>query len=658
MTSVSSSPPQFGVPQQGHLNIVHPDVGRRYKLNFSGEVNRLTIGKIKQCLASASSCEIPVDKMVLKLNGVPLSDDRDVCGAIGIVSGSTLSIEHRKHAAPHLLRHVDSHGHDTVLDHMGSFASPRRRILEEQTMREQEVYLKRDMEAQEKLLQNAVSQIGEELLNTRLEKQRLEHTQTLASQYLSEISRNEEAKEREKKRLEEILFEESKRAAARAADLDRRKTKLREEDEAVRMVAQEKLALEERKARLEEEKAQLKAEQLKIDQEQQLFEKMSKEREAQILAQEIELQHVQLSQARQRKELEVKRRIAMEQRIQYYHRMGLSDDQGNSLGPKVEESPMLHSSSQEPKQETPSLLTSPQPRRVASPSQNIFSREPGGLNTAASSSSQTSCRAQAEANLQLLSESLELAVPLRLSPENLSCMVSIGSECSFLIRLDELSERLFIYATLLPRVRKENNSEALELLTFILAGLQPDQQEGATGGITASFHDGSIILSASIHLPTSQPWALKTIAPIFVKSFGEWKRKVDAFLSSSTQRQDSASRSQLPQREYSGRSKHRITTSPSPFVSPTIKIGLEVTDTLIVNGASVPCGEGVIVVSSTGSAAAAGIVQNDWIKKINGNGIASKESFHSIVQQVSQGHSLVKLEVERDGVVQIKRVLV
>lgn len=643
---------EAGPALQDHLNVVHPDVGKRYRLNFSGEVNRLSVGKIKHCLATASSCAIPVDKMVLKMNGVPLSDDRDICGALGIQSGTTLSVEHIKHVEPFLHRHVDAYGHDTVLDHMGSYISPKRRQLEVHTVKEQEVHLQRDLEAQERILQGTIANMDEELYETRLRKQKLERSRTLADQKLSEINRREEQTIKEKQRLAKIMVEEEARAAQRAADLENRREKLRQENEAMQSIAMQKLALEEHKAKLAEEKAQFKAEQMKIEQEQEMFENLAKEREARILAQELELEHAQLSQARQRQELEVQRRIAMEQKIHYYRQLGIpggspgednSVHSGGGFSPRVVPTGNIRRGSM-------SYERTDIPHRRASYGEpddlGRKSTEAGGgemdqgmileqtsssplayPEVTRSSNDVLTARMLAQENLRQLGNSLQAPVPLEFDLDN-TCAFTVDRQYSLLVSLDEPCERLFLYATLVTEIPTENANLCLQLFTFLLEGLQPGVDRSASG-LSASFHVNSIILSVSIHLPSSQPWALAVVTPSFVQCLQEWRTKIAAFM------------------------HHRMTSTPSPQKNSSPLLGLEVTDTLIVNGISTPCNDGgVIVVSSSGSAAAAGMERNDWIKHVDGQLITSKEMFYQLVHHhfQQQLQEPIEIEFERGGV--------
>lgn len=601
---------------QDHLNVIHPDVGKRYRLNFSGEVNRLSIGKVKQSLVTASTCRIPLDQMVLKLNGVPLSDDRDICGALGIGSGATLTVEHRKHVEPYLHRRIDASGHDTVLDHMGSYVSPKRRQLEVQTVREQETFVHKDLEAHEQLLQSTLAHMEEELYEARLEKQRLERHRVLAEQGLADVGRREALTEREKEKLSAILAEETERAALRAADLERRREKLRYESEAMRAVAMQKLALEEHKARLAEERAQFSAEQLKIEQEQQMFEKLAKEREAQILAQEIELEHAQLAQQRQRQELEIQRRIATEQKLHYYRQLGCVD------GPDSPEVMSFPSNIQRHHTQGGAALSSSYSIPEDTPSPYLYSqRDDVGFED-----TRVSGRNLAEENLRRLGDSLGVTTPLVLD-QNGSCAFRIGQHYAVLVSFDPTSDRLFLHSTLREPLPGDDAMLRLEVLKYLLEGLQPWNDKTAAG-LSASIHQDSIILSTSVHLPSSKASALEKITPSFVRSLQEWNEKIAEF---KQQRQSV----QLAE--------------PAGSSASLQVLGLEVTDTLIVNGMPQKCDDGVVVVRSSGLAAAASIAKNDWIKSVNGEAVKSKEDFHGILQRLLPQPHALELEVERRG---------
>lgn len=613
--------PQEGVTTE-HLNIIHADIGKRYRLNFSGEVNRLTIGNIKECLATASSCSIPQDKMMLKLNGVPLSDDRDVCGAIGICSGCTLAVEHMTHAEPFTYRGVDAYGHDTVMDHMGSLASPLRRQLEVHTVREQQLILERDLSTQQRLLQGTLACMDEELYATRIESQKLESQRAAMESGLAELKLREAQKSKEKERLSLILSEEAEKAEQRLRDLELRRERLRNENEAMRSVAMKKLELEQAKAKLAEEKAQCDAEQRKLDQEQAAFESIARERESQIMAREIELEHANLSQSRLKQELSVQRRIASQQKRLYYRQFGLtpSTPTANSGYQLSAEMPIAGYGAEE-------TFTDDQ----SNSGMHHF------VNTPAS------YRALAESNLNLFSESIESAVPLQFDAND-ACAVNIEDQYSILITFDDNSDHLLVFSTLVTAIPTHDEPLCLELLRFILQGLQESSE---VPGISASLHKDSIVFSLSIHLPSCQPWALKMLVPPFLQCLQSWRSRVASF---------------MEQRKSSGmqRSHSRTASAAEDGVvlssGGALSIGVEVTDTFVVNGVSTPCVDGVIVVKASGSAAACGVEQNDCITKVDGTLVRSKEAFRDCIVSHLRRQSQVPIELElkrRDDVLKL-----
>lgn len=536
-------------PPRDHLTIIQPDAGKRYRLNIKGEVNKLTIGKVKSCLATSSSCPIPLSDMVLKLNGVPLSDDRDVCGALGIRSGTTLTVEDVHHLAgagiSQQLRRVDPDGHDNLYDDMGSLISPQRRLIELQTLEEQERYLKHDVRAREQALRQTLTKMDDELDSADVQRKRLERHRRLAEQGLEELQQREAEAAREKARLDQIRADEAARAKERAADLAARREELRAEQEAIRAVAQRKLENEKKKAQLAQQKAAYEAERQRVLLEQDSFENQAKARELSLKVREIEMEHQRLAQIREARELEQERRITLRQKLHYYNELGVtppaellreiedlslrSVSPGSVLGGGgvggvggLQRQQRVPTSSERAAAVAGGAMVGGGPIGDPYPADLVI--QDGGFYDA---------KANAVENLLRLGEDLGLPEPLQFD-ENNTCVISVDDEYTLLVTYDAATERLFLYSTLLttiPGSETDPNTEALRrrLYEFLLeASLLGREMCG--GGIGASLQNDFILLSTSLYLPTSQPWSLRTLAPQFVQCLHHWRQRVVDFL--------------------------------------------------------------------------------------------------------------------------------
>lgn len=611
-----------------HINIIYPEEGKRYRLNVRTTVSRLTIGKVKQCLAAASSCPIPLDQMVLHLNGVPLSNDRDVCESLGIGNGATLSVEARPVSPQHqrqneeakwrqpstFARHNNSssskldngvlttHEEDNGVAADTASASPpfplseQRRLLELQTLEQQDAMLNKDVVVRDDILKSTLRHVDDEMDHASLRRRQLERQRESAEEELRRMREKEAAAARERERLATLRAQEAARATERAAQLVERREQLHAEQEAARAVALLKLENEKKKAMLAQQKALLEAERERALLEQDSYEASTKARELELRSREIDMEHQRLARIREARALDADRRLAVQQRLHYYDRLGVeppralqreaatlllhngdakndSDDE-LTLREDAEERKAVNGGAQKRENgrkngsaTTTKVTTNGNADRHADRDDLVQSRGPSHASTAPGSSTQPAsspsiphttaetssnnninnsngnapltvpeggfydARENAEANLRRLGDDLGLSAELRFD-ESDTCVISIDGEYTLLVTYDAATERLYLYSTLLatlPPVVQQTPEGRLKLYEFLLeASLLGREMCG--GGVGASIRNNFVLMSASLYMPTSQPWSLRTVTPQFLHCLQHWRAKLTEFL--------------------------------------------------------------------------------------------------------------------------------
>ncbi|KAK7202083.1 Tir chaperone protein (CesT) family/PDZ domain containing protein [Novymonas esmeraldas] len=532
-----------------HLNIIHPDEGKRYKLNIRTPVGRLTIGKVKQCLAAASSCPIPLQDMVLHLNGVPLGSDQDVCASLGIGSGATLSVEAR-HASPH---------------ERGSAASlpmsDQRRLLELQTLQRQSEMLHTDVAVRDDVLRHTLHNADDAIDLANLRRRQLERQRQSADEELRRVQEKEAEAMRERQQLAALQAQEAVRATERAAQLATRREQIRAEQEAARSVAMLKLENEKKKALLAQQQAFMEAERERAQLEQASFEATTKARALELRAREIDAEHRRLANIRDARALDADRRLAVTQRLRYYADLGVDAPRAlqreaaallaNAHVPEDEDEARLslsHSGGGGGDRSVldtngdDGLVRSRGASAAPPPSHAVVApRAPSAAAAAAPPTASAvtvpdgafyDARENAEANLRRLGDELGLHDRLLFDSSD-TCVISVDGEFTLLVTYDAATERLYLYSTLLaalPAVVESTPSGRLRLCEFLLeASLLGREMCG--GGVGASMRHDFILMTASLYMPTSQPWSLRTLTPQFLHCLRHWRAKLAEFFS-------------------------------------------------------------------------------------------------------------------------------
>ncbi|KAG5487507.1 hypothetical protein LSCM1_07462 [Leishmania martiniquensis] len=763
-------------PPREHLNIIHPDEGKRYKLNVRTPVARLTIGKVKQCLAAASSCPIPLHDMVLHLNGVPLTSDKDLCASLGIGNGATLSVEAR-----HPLQKQRSDGdrdggaspHHGARSSTGDVAAPpsspclfpmsrQRRLLELQTLQQQDEMLHKDVVVRDHVLQRTLHHAEEEIDQANLRRRQLERQRRSAEEELQRVKEKEAEAARERERLAMLRVQEAERAAERAARLVERREQLRAEQEAARAVAMLKLENEKKKALLAQQRAFVDAERERAQLEQENFEAAAKARELELRAREIDIEHLRLARIREARALELDRRVAVQQRLHYYAQLGveaprtlqreaaallLSEIRENSDDAEEEEDHMGGGRNHSPgalgqRHSSARNLTERKGRTrkadggalgakaddlVRSRGSSSPPLSSGGHNATAVATvpdgSFYDARENAEENLRRLGDDLGLEDSLQFDDSG-TCIISIDGEYTFLIMYDAATERLYLYSTLLaslPPVVQATAEYRLKLYEFLLeASLLGREMCG--GGVGASMRNDFILMSASLYMPTSQPWSLRTLAPQFLHCLRHWRTKLAEFLQGLEAEHGHAQGGvngavppnlpagapQPPPHLYTSTSSyppppmahatHHPSSEAAHIVSPhplsaatslplsqassaaavsaaslavpkslssagsaarvVPVLGLEVTGTVLVNGVPTHYEDGVLVVNAAGPSVLAGVQPNDFIEELNGVPIRSVRDFRRVIEEQLRPGMLVPVRISRGGVAMVVTVRV
>lgn len=530
------------------LNIVDPEAGTRYTLHMEKDIPWQSIGSVKHYLA-ASSCPIPVQRMALKANGVPLHDDTDTCGMFGIRSGATLTVEDTAVVAGSA-QPTTRHGY--------------RRQLELKTLEEQEYYLARDRRTSSHALYRTLERMDTDAEVARSRKAQLERQFRHAARAVTDFDSKCMEAERERQRLAAVQAEEEAVARQRAVDLAARRELLKREQEAARAVEKLTLENEKRKALLARQRTALETERERVKQEQRAMESAAKARALAIRAREIEVEQRKIAVAREEREVLAERRIAVQQRLLLYTQLSLDvphsllreweevQEAVASLNDSTELRRVKHQRYTHSLQQPPSTSPWRQEDNTPSfhaqngsfPSEPSLRRPPMGSGTAGAGDSPVpetpttphspdssfllDPMANAVANLRGLGNDLQLHEPLNFD-ENLTCVISIDGEYTLLISYDAATKRLCLYSTLLTNTSLHDASLRLQLYEYLLENSLLGR-DMCGGGIGTSLRNGFILLSTSFYMPTSHPSALRTAAPQFVMCLKHWRRQVARFL--------------------------------------------------------------------------------------------------------------------------------
>ncbi|EKF30288.1 hypothetical protein MOQ_005905 [Trypanosoma cruzi marinkellei] len=687
------------------LTVISPEDGKRFRINIKGDIGRLTIGRLKQCLSTASY-SVPVADQVIKFNGAPLTRDDEVCAAYGIMNGSTLTVEHRANVDP-------------TRDHTASFASPHRQALEYQTIRRQEEILSDEVLGQENTLQVKIDQLQDQVETAEKTRMRIEREKEKAERELARLRLQEEVAEKQKRRLTQLREREAQRAARRAADLAARREQLKAEEEAARAVALQKLDNERRRASLEQERAVYEAEKERLAKEREEYEQRAKEREVNIRKKEIEIEQQILAAERDKKELELSRLVSHQNRLLYHERLGKplppelmhegmkrgewsgndsfslpratpedknvawrkTQENNNNLfnqqwklnqkqsygqsdarhpsGPiKTEGNVTANAHFEDSYQNRPRPSKAAENEvKVMLPGSENFALAHGGDNV-------YNARENALENLVCMGRDLGLENTLEFDNNN-TCVISVDGQYNLIVTFDATTERLYIYSTLMTNIPNDPVLR-LRVYEFLMEGALLGR-EMCGGGVGASIKNDFILLSTSIHLPTSLPTTLSTLVPQFLLSLNKWREKLGELLSTvDLQKMTTPSKNghatvegtselesrqtpdeKVPRRIASSTRSSRTHSAESAAGRPMI--GIEATDSVMINGVPSRHNGGVLVVNVGGPAALAGIKPHDIIKKINYKRVTSLRQFQREVSRLIVG-KMVPVLLERSDV--------
>nr|CCC94025.1 conserved hypothetical protein [Trypanosoma congolense IL3000] len=132
----------------------------------------------------------------------------------------------------------------------------------------------------------------------------------------------------------------------------------------------------------------------------------------------------------------------------------------------------------------------------------------------------------AKANLRGLGE--ELGVTLNFD-SNLTCVVGNDESHTVLVTFDSVTERLYIYATLLTQLPLDPEVRA-KLYELLLEGSLLSR-EVCGGGIGISPQNGVVLLSTTIPLRHCTSSTLRDIMPVFVETVQRWRLLINELLS-------------------------------------------------------------------------------------------------------------------------------
>ncbi|KAG5494048.1 hypothetical protein JKF63_01882 [Porcisia hertigi] len=134
----------------------------------------------------------------------------------------------------------------------------------------------------------------------------------------------------------------------------------------------------------------------------------------------------------------------------------------------------------------------------------------------------------AETVLGYLRQALESGTSLELDPENDTCVVPMANGLKVLVTLDRETERMYLYVTLLNYM-PSSPAQRLRLYEMLLDGALLGK-DMAGGGVGVSLESNLILMSTSAHLRLSDTSLLAVTAPQFVAAAWEWKEKIDVLL--------------------------------------------------------------------------------------------------------------------------------
>ncbi|CAG9582194.1 conserved hypothetical protein [Leishmania major strain Friedlin] len=134
----------------------------------------------------------------------------------------------------------------------------------------------------------------------------------------------------------------------------------------------------------------------------------------------------------------------------------------------------------------------------------------------------------AETAMEYLTQAFESATPLELEPENDTCVVPVADDLNVLVTLDRETERLYLYVTLLNHL-PSSPTQRMRLYEMLLEGALLGK-DMAGGGVGVSPESNLVLMSVSANLRHSGASALAATAAPFVIAAQAWTKSIDVLL--------------------------------------------------------------------------------------------------------------------------------
>eukprot|EP01065_Artemidia_motanka_P015606 TRINITY_DN19356_c0_g1_i1.p1 TRINITY_DN19356_c0_g1~~TRINITY_DN19356_c0_g1_i1.p1 ORF type:complete len:544 (+),score=123.12 TRINITY_DN19356_c0_g1_i1:62-1633(+) len=297
-----------------------------------------------------------------------------------------------------------------------------------------------------------------------------------------------------------------------------------------------------------------------------------------------------------------------------------------------------------------SLLVSPlrsrrrQESRRSPQQTQTYAPGPPRRRTSLSPPSARCARTMAELNLAEFASAL--GQPLHFG-DSLTCVVEIDEKYTVLVTYDQATERLYIYSSLLTSI-PQDPAVRLKLYEWLLEGALLGR-DMAGGGVGLSARNDFILLSSSIDLTSCTTSALRNAMPPYLESLRRWRRRIRELLARTNP--DALSPVHRQRRVRT----RDVGTSPPAFArvqerrdfdQDAAVIGLEVTDSVTIDGVRQQT-NGLVVVRAKGAAAAAGLLENDTIRGVDGYLVTTVAEFGAAVRRLIPERPCM-FEVERD----------
>eukprot|EP00754_Rhynchopus_humris_P003093 Rhum_TRINITY_DN11679_c0_g1::Rhum_TRINITY_DN11679_c0_g1_i1::g.46083::m.46083 len=680
--------------------------GRRYRLVIKGNLRRITGAKVKKYMVSHVGAG--ASSMVLKFGGREMYDTT-TAGELGVQSGDTIVLEPLgpgasppPHAPPSVSATSTLH-HAQLLE--AESLDDQRGLFEVETGKRQQEYARTINEIANEMTERErqANQLEDELKERQLQVKRLEQERMEA---MSEKRRLEDLRELELRKQREREDELKRREAQLLAESERHRElelKRMEVEKRQKLIEQQRMEAQLEKERVERDRREYEENIRK--QEEEIRKREQEQERAQ-----YEHQRRQRELERDRAQLATQRAFESQTfgREQELDDLRLAEIQG--ADPAEGRKPLdlqvarLHANDKRAAaHESWSGLSAPTVGGGHTPgggpggaaASGVLGRQPpahipphSARSNALSSPGfhappphhDMDCDALAAANLSDLAH--HLGQPLSFDESN-TCVVDVDEKHTIMISYDKETEGLYVYSSLLCNLPRDPTLK-LQLYEMLLEGALLGR-DMAGGGVGLSLKDDFVLMCSSIPLRSCYPHALRLAVPAFSDALRKWRKRIKEVLTE----QHSQDRDPLPHAapagpppsaEYGGggggghvhvgepwphrAEQHPPTNSPSapsavhnPPSTQTVSdqgeesyavIGVELTDGVTIDGVHTQYNNGVIVVRVKGPAAAAGMLENDIIKIVNGRHVTSLQAFQDITAGLVPDVPCIFV-IERDG---------